>query len=225
MRNYLLLLISLGTIALKAQTPVEMGFLPRLTLSYQLNEHWKVNAQLESMQREWLRDSEGLSADYDYVRTDLTFVADYKIQPHASAGAGYLLRFYNGGLVHRTLQHVAFVHPIPHGRLGHRLRTDQTYQTGSTTAYRLRYRFSWETALPTKREDDDQPFYLMASWELLGLKQARDYGLENRFSGGLGYNINNDQQLELGLDHRWDQLLESTHRHRIWWTIRYFIDL
>ena len=224
MRKYLFLLLSLGTIAIQAQTPVEMGLLPEFTLGYQFNDQWKLNAQLESMQRGWRRTQEGLAGDYDYVRTDLTLVANYRIRPLVSAGAGYLLRFSDGALTHRTLQQIALVQRLPNGRIGHRWRTDQTYQTAATTRYRLRYRFSWETALRGQRVDDHE-FYLITSWELVGSKQAGDYGLENRLTGGLGYNINNEQQLEFGLDHRWDRLFEDTSRHRIWWTIGYFIDL
>lgn len=224
MRRYFLLLLSLGTLPLVGQTPVEMGWLPELTMSYSLNEQWKFSTQLESMQRGWRRTADGLSADYDYVRTDLTLVANYRFRPLASVGTGYLLRFSDGELIHRTLQQVALVERLPNGRIGHRWRTDQTYQAETTTRYRLRYRFSWETALRGQRVDD-QEFYLIASWELLGSKQAREYDLENRLTGSLGYNISNKQQLELGLDHRWDRLLENTTRHRIWWTIGYFIDL
>lgn len=207
------------------QSVVSSGVLPEVNVSYRWSPNWRVTSQIESMQQVFRKDgAESFRSNYDYIRTDFTNVLSYKLSPEWTLASGYLLRFTQGELVHRWLQQISSAHQKSGLRIGHRLRTDQTFEKSETTEFRLRYRFSAEVPLKGLSVNDNE-WYLIASTEMLGSLQRRDLGYEHRFVSSLGYYFNSSNKIEGGIDYRLDRFLEGTPRHRIWWTISYFLNL
>ncbi len=209
---------------LHAQSPWQLGFLPEVTVSHKLSDGWKVTGQIESMQQGWRGTfGEEGEADYHYIRTDLTTVASYKWHPLWSLAGGFLYRFTEGVTVQRFLQQVAAVQRFERLRLGHRLRTDQTFRN-EAPEYRLRYRLSAEWPLQGSRVDAKE-WYLISSVEQVGSWQAQSFDWEQRLVSSLGYYFDDSHKLEVGFDYRWDQFLNEAGRHRWWWTLSYFVNI
>lgn len=219
-----LLFICVSCFALKAQSRVAVGWLPEISVSHRWSDKWRLTGQLESMQRMWQKDEGGLLVyDYRYVRTDATLALSYRLDPSWSLAVGNLARFTGDDFVYRTLQQISY---STRGqlRLGHRLRTDQTFAPDQNTRYRFRYRFSME--VPLKGESlNDKEWYLISSVEqLLGLQDAK-WQWEQRLSTGFGYYINGKNKIEIGFDYRLDDFIDTNGRHLVWTTLNYFVNL
>ena len=128
MRYLLLCIIGLFLQQAKAQSPSELGWMPKIVLTYGLNDRWDIGAQVESRQNFFQRAAEeSFQTDYEYVRTDMTAVLTYRLQPQAKISGAYMLRRADGESIHRSLQQVSITMKFPSWRLGHRFRTDQTF--------------------------------------------------------------------------------------------------
>lgn len=201
------------------------GWLPEITLTYKPSTDWKVTLQGESMQQVWRQAPRAdWDADYQYIRTDITGFAAYRLSPLYTVAAGYLFRITDGGIIHRSIQQLSGVQRLPNFRLGHRLRTDQTFVQDADTEFRLRYRLSAEFPLGGQRVDN-QEWYIIGSYENLGKLEGGTVDWEKRLVGGLGYNFNPQHKIEFGFDYRLDRFIRGLPRHRTWGTISYFVNL
>lgn len=209
---------------LQAQSPWQMGFLPEVTLSHRIGDNWKITGQIESMQQGW-RGTFGDErvVDYQYIRTDFSAVISYRWRPLWSVAGGYMQRFTEGETVQRFLQQVAAVQRFERLRLGHRLRTDQTF-SAEAPVFRLRYRLSTEWPLQGSRVDPNE-WYIISSIEQVGRWQAQTFDWEQRLISSLGYYFDAAHKLEFGFDYRWDHFLHNPGRHRWWWTLSFFVNI
>jgi len=225
MRNYILIWFLILPLGLVGQSQASIGILPEVNVSYRWADKWRFTGQIESMQRSWNKPAaEGLIWDYEYVRTDFTSALSYKLNPEWTLGTGYMLRFQDGEVVHRFIQQVSSASKKGSVRIGHRLRTDETFTALESPEWRFRYRFSIEVPL-NGLSINDREWYALASAEALGRVQQSDFSYEQRAVFSLGYNINSANKIETGFDYRLDRFLDSAPRHRLWYTVSYFLNL
>lgn len=220
MRNlFLLIFLITGTgSAFYAQnSEFSSGLLPSITFSTPITENFQLTAKTESMQEMFSNSFQnGDYYEYSYKRTDLQGFIAYKINPFWSTAAGYQYRLVNADEnAHRTIQQLALVQRKTGYRLGHRLRTDQTFRDSESTEYRIRYRLSAEFALQGLEVDPGE-FYLLISDEPIFSYQGDEQDIENRFVTSLGYYFSSKHRFEAGLDFRTDKILVDGSRNRLW---------
>ena len=213
--SFLFLVFALSAVAQSNRS----GLLPQLNVNATVTGAWKLNAKLES--RQILAEGEGL--DYRYERTDLTAIISRK-RATDSWGGGYMIRLQGDEFIHRTLQQYSLVRRYEAFRLGHRFRADQTFRADRPVAFRLRYRLS--TDLPLQGQSvDPREFYLKLNTEYLGFLQQGDTDLEIRGFAALGWNQNDNNKIEFGLDYRVDSFLAAAPRHNFWWYVGWYVSL
>jgi len=221
----ILLVRVLGSWLGYGQHDIRLGLLPQLNINYSWNRNWNSNFSIESRQIVFdNRNTESLSTDYQYERTDLTLVLTRKTGVLSSVGGGYMLRFRASERVHRFLQQFALVQRFERIRLGHRFRTDQTLVPDEDWEFRLRYRLSVEQPLRGVSIEPGE-WYLKLSNEVLLKQQGQDGELEDRIVATLGYYFSDQNKLESGLDYRGSGIFESTQDHQLWWTMKWYYTL
>ena len=225
MKNYFIFLLLTIPMLSSGQSRASVGILPEVNVSYRWAEKWRITGQLESMQRGWVKEAEtDLNPDYQYMRTDATAVLSLRLSPFWSAGLGYLMRFSEGRIIHRNLQQLSSAHQYSGVRLGHRLRTDQTYAPDESPEYRWRYRFSLEFPLNGFSLNNNE-WYGKVSNEHLASLQSSELDWEQRVVLMLGHYFDLKHKVEVGLDYRLDRFLKEAPRHRLWIAISYFVNL
>lgn len=222
MRPLLLICFMLHFSGLQSQSELSLGYLPEVTLSRRWSEKWSGVLQVESMQELGHREERSvLKFAHRYLRTDLAGIITLKLNPLWSVAGSYLLRLSAGQPVHRIVQQMAAVQRQRGWRMGHRVRTDQSFSFREPPRYRLRYRFSVEIPLRGQTVNDKEWYFITSVEELLSV-QARIAGWEQRLVVAVGYNVNSQYQLESGLDYRLDKIINDVGRHRLWWSISIF---
>jgi hypothetical protein len=201
------------------------GLLPEVTLTRAFSENWSVIGSVETMQRIGQGDDwSDFESEYNWLRTDITGVVSMQINPLWKVAAGYMNRIQAEALSHRTLQQVAYLQRLPVGRLGHRLRTDQTFRDSEKMELRVRYRLSGEWPLNGQSINPGE-WYIIGSLETVWSLQGGASGWEQRGVSSLGYYINKVHKIELGIDVRMDEWGAHRGRHRLWGTINYFVNI
>jgi len=226
MRIFLLLFFFTLSIVTRGQDNVfQSGVLPEITMSYGLTENVKLTGKVESMSGVYNNVSPETSDwDYQYLRTDLQSFVLVKLNPFWSVAGGYQYRIGNNGHSHRTIQQLAFVQRLAAFRLGHRLRTDQTFATEEDVRFRIRYRASVELPMQGQAIDKGE-CYLIFSCESIYETQSNSQDLENRLAGAIGYYMNRNHKFETGIDYRMDRIIENPLRQRLWIKLAWFVNL
>jgi hypothetical protein len=211
--------------ALHCQGLWNFGLLPEVTLGHRVSDDWKFSFQVESMQETHRGlGIEGMTQDYRYVRTDLTGIVSLRLGPLSKTGFGYMYRITGGEIVHRAIQQYAWVRRYARYRVGHRIRTDQTWQEGRSPVYRARYR--WAADIPLSGQTlDPGELYTVPSLEQLGIISSGAGEGETRFMWRLGILAKKGMKFEMGIDHRWNGYVQNNDSHQNWWMINAFIDL
>ncbi len=225
MRNLLITVLLVMSTPL-AQSQIRGGLLPEVSVSHRwAGNKWRITGQVESMQRLFTKaPGESLEATYNYVRTDLTSVVTYRLAPDWSIGGGTMLRFTNGESITRMIQQISLTRRGSSIRWAHRLRTDQTFNSGSNLRFRIRYRFSFE--LPLNGQSlNDREWYTIMSIEQIADLQTGNSDWEQRAAIAIGYFINAKHKVELGLDYRVDNFIDGSARHGLWTMLNYFVNL
>ncbi|WP_462318009.1 DUF2490 domain-containing protein [Marinilabilia sp.] len=212
----LLLLFILFPFEALAQSQNEIGFLPSINFNKKLPRDWAVNFKVESRQSLY---KEGLK--YDYLLTDFALAGDKKIGINTKIAAGYLLSKFNGGIKNRFFQQLSMVKRYPTFKMAHRFSTDQTFEKDEDPEFRLRYRASAEVPL-SGASLDPREFYFKINNEYLNALQARDYDLEIRVAGFIGFVITPSNKLEIGIDNRIDSFVNGNSRNRMWLSLNLY---
>lgn len=227
--KYLIITISLGlaSTALHGQQRINAGgIFPEAQLSVKSGEKWKFVGKVESQHGTVFHDRE-LVADWSYYhdRTDFQGFVDYKLGPLTAVAVGYQYRWNgNAGNNHRSIQQINFVQIKSKMRIGHRLRSDQTFDPLEKPEFRLRYRLVLEIPLEGVRIDPGE-FYLIASNEPIFGQRGSDFNIENRLVCSLGHYFSKKQKLEGGIDYRADSFLDGGLRQRFWFKIGWFVNI
>jgi len=209
---------------LHAQSAYQAGLLPAININAKLSDQWSLNLKSESRQRLLfgITDGERVSK-YSYVLTDFSFIAARKVGLSGRIAGGYLIRFFHGEIIHRSIQQYTYVQNLSGFRLAHRVVADQTFSPIEANEFRFRYRLASEIPLNGESADPKE-FYLKLSNEYLNSLQDSDYDLEVRVVALMGYSLTDKQKIEFGLDYRLSSFLNQVTRHSFWTSINWYID-
>lgn len=208
-----------------AQSTYQFGFLPSININSKLENDWSLNTKIESRQLLRTGDFKNVSKnEYDYILTDISIISAKKIGLNSRVAGGYLSRFREEKLIHRFIQQYTMVQRLNDFRLAHRFSTDQTFSREEKPEFRLRYRISSEFALNGESVDPKE-FYLKLNNEYLNAWKESDYDLEIRLVPLLGYNLIDNDKIEMGLDYRVNSFLSDRTRHSFWVNLNWFIEL
>jgi hypothetical protein len=223
-----LLLVFLGLLIVnvaKAQSTYQFGALPSLNINNKFQNGWSLNSKVESRQLMKSGNFNGNSnKEYKYVLTDFSFIGAKKVGLNSRIAGGYLIRLRETEIFHRLIQQYTIVQKMNGFRLAHRFSSDQTFSNGEKPEFRLRYRITSE--IPLNGESvDPKEFYIKLNNEYLNSWQGTDYDFEIRLAPLLGYDITDDNKIELGLDYRVNSFLNNGTRHSFWLSLNWFIEI
>ncbi|MCA1762162.1 MAG: DUF2490 domain-containing protein [Cryomorphaceae bacterium] len=225
MRFTLLGILVLTAVVAAAQTRTYSGFFPEAQLTYSPTKKLKLVAKVES-QHGLISQENGENAwEYYLDRTDFQGFAGTSINPFTSVAVGYQYRWDGDGEnSHRSIQQIGFVQPKIGLRIGHRIRTDQTFLPTASPEFRVRYRIAFDIPLEGQKVDDGE-YYFVASNEAIFGTQSGELKIENRLVGSLGYYFGKKQKLEAGIDYRTDDFLDGGLRQRIWLKAGWYVNI
>lgn len=223
-----MLLVFLGLLFVnvaKTQSTYQFGTLPSLNINNKFQNDWSINSKVESRQLMKSGDFDGNSnTEYKYVLTDFSFITAKKVGLNSRIAGGYLIRLRDAEIFHRLIQQYTIVQKMNGFRLAHRFSTDQTFSNREKPEFRLRYRITFE--IPLNGESvDPKEFYIKLNNEYLNSLQEKDYDFEIRLVPLLGYDITDNNKIEVGLDYRVNSFLNNTTRHSFWLSLNWFIEI
>lgn len=221
MKNILyIVLLLFCTTTFYSQSSFSSGILPKIRISYKLTDQIKWINGIESRQL-FIDDTRDESFGYDFVLTDISSLLSFKVGAYGVLNTGYLIRIKDTKIIHRTIQQYNLVFGYDSFRLGHRFATDQTYSSTTSTTYRARYRITLEK--PLEGDDvDEGEFYVKLGNEYLFSYQNSESDLEMRLLPFLGYEINAQNKIEIGLDYRLNALLDAGSENDLWLSFNWF---
>jgi len=226
MKYFFVSVLSLLFVQVRAQdNRFIFGFFPEASLKYNISENYSITHKIES--QHGLFDSNRLNEELDYEHnlTDIQTFLGRKISPFVKVDIGYQYRLQEGENTHRSIQQVSILQRALSYRIGHRIRTDQTFFENASILYRIRYRLKGQIPLQG-RELDPGENYLAISNELIYMIQSSEDDLENRLTAAYGFYIDDKNKVEVGLDYRTDDyLVEDRFRHRLWFKFGYYKSL
>ena len=144
-----------------------------------------------------------------FERSELEMILTKGLSETNDVGFGYLIRDEEGDFKQRLIQQFAISKKATSFKYGHRFRFDETFQKNTDIIYRFRYRFNIEKTLSKK---DNRKTYFFASNEYLPTLQGDDLTMEMRGFPGIGFQLNDKQKIEVGLDYRIEQLFTHSHK-------------
>jgi hypothetical protein len=206
-----------------AQVRTKAGFLPSINYNHKISSVWEVNLKFES--RHFVFENDAIQRNdfkYRYSLSDISALVGRKVGLNSKVILGILTRVEFGALTYRTIQQLIFQTSIENLRVAHRITTDQTFPPKESTEFRLRYRLSAEIPLSGLKVDVKE-FYFKFNTETLNSIQGNKYDIELRIVPNLGYVINDQQKIELGLDNRFVSFIDGQTRFTSWFTINWFL--
>lgn len=214
-------------ISLQAQNNLlSIGFFPEASLNYKLNSLYSITHKVESQHGIFDNQSQlNEELEYNHILTDLQTFIDRRINPYIKVALGYQYRIEKGENTHRPIQQISILQRESKYRIGHRVRTDQTFFRETEMLWRFRYRIKGQIPLQGLELDDGEK-YLILSNETIYMYQNGEDDIENRFVISLGFYFDDKNKLEVGFDYRTDDyLVEDRFRHRLWLKIGYYKSL
>ncbi|SHN15482.1 Protein of unknown function [Cyclobacterium lianum] len=202
------------------------GLFPEFQIGFSAAENLKVTGKIES-QHGMLDKTESNEADWGYYhnQTDFQGFLGTSLNPFVAITAGYQYRVEPGrDNSHRSIQQVSFLQRASQYKVGHRVRTDQTFAPGEPIEYRLRYRISFEIPIEGQSLDPGE-FFLVFSDEPIYSLQSGESGLENRLVAALGHYSKGKQKFQAGIDYRTDRFFEDDFRQRTWFKFGWYLSL
>jgi hypothetical protein len=208
-----------------SQDRYRVGLMPHLNINQKFSNDWKLNLKVESRQLVKERNLDGeVMSGLNYVLSDIGLLLTKKIALNNQIGGGYLIRFENNKMAHRSIQQFSIVKIYRTLRLSHRIVSDQTFRSNRDTQIRFRYRIGVDFALNGQVVDAGE-LYFKCTNEYLNIFQGDDYQLEIRIMPVLGYAFADRNKLEVGLDYRLDSFLDDQTRHNYWMKIGWYVSL
>lgn len=216
----MLLLLLLGA---SSTAQNRFGIMPQINTDFKVGHFIKVNTKFENRFILYQNPIGYRDKRSEYERSDLELVVTGTNGALTNFGAGYLIRrsHDDGSFIHRSIQQYSASQEWRNLLLAHRFRTDQTFEKNEAVQYRLRYRVSMEKPLDGQRVDPRE-YYLKFNNEYLGSLQDRDGNLEIRLLGALGYNHSEDDQVEVGLDYRAENVIGNDTENLLWLTVGWY---
>lgn len=224
---YSIFIFSLINVSVYAQnTRFSAGFFPEASLSYKLNTLYSITHKVESQHGIFDKQSQlNEELEYNHVLTDLQTFLDRKISPNVKISLGYQYRILKGENTHRPIQQISILQRESKYRIGHRIRTDQTFFKEAKILWRFRYQIKGQIPLQGLELDPGEQYFILSN-ELIYMNQSGEDDLENRFTASLGFYFNDKNKLEVGFDYRTDDyLVQDRFRHRLWLKFGYYKSL
>jgi len=216
-RKAIFLLICFSFLKMNSQSNFDAGLLPKIVLSKKIDDKTKWVNSIES--RAIIYDDE-LQLSYNLV--DISSILSIKTSLNQSFNFGYILRFRDSEIIHRTFQHYNFVNQLNAFKVGHRFAFEQFYQSKRQTTFRTRYRISAEKALNGEKVDVKE-FYLKLGNEYLYDFEGKD--LEVRLTPYLGYKASEKDRIEFGLDYRIGDFINNATENNLWFRVTWYYQL
>lgn len=198
------------------------GVFGESAINYKLKNNWKLTAKIESQHRLFSNTEliENLW-EHEHVRSDFQGFVGKGLTVRTKGAIGYQYRWSLGGQnSHRIIEQISWLSNVRNYRIGHRVRTDQTF-LNDKVSWRLRYRISADLPINGQQLDPGEK-YLILSEELIGEYFDEELALENRIVAGLGWYFENKHKLEVGIDYRLDPIITSPQRNRIWTKVSFY---
>lgn len=205
----------------QAQTTWRAGLMPQVNVNLPLAEGWRLNTKLEVRPAITRGEVGGARGPFEFRLADVSALAATRLATGQKLAVGYLLRFTPDGWLHRSMQQFSVVTPLSGLRLAHRVAADQTLGVDRPGIYRGRYRLSAEIPLNGTRADSGEPYVKIQQENLLILQDGAWDG-EVRLVPVLGYHATEASRLELGLDWRYGQWVQSDGRYTWFVTVGWF---
>lgn len=207
------------------QASYRAGTLPQINVNFKVFKDMKLNTKLESRQIFSEKESDiPVSKKFRYERTDLALVLTTKLSADNTLGGGYLIRLEDGKLIHRLIQQFNNVRNFESISVAHRIVTDETFDAGNPTDFRIRYRIGIEKPL-NGQQIDPKEFYAKINNEYLGIFSRSRADLEIRALLALGYNATDNNKIELGAEYRVNEFNESVRAQQFWLTVGWFFSI
>ena len=198
----------------QAQDIRQFGLLPKINTSLELSESVKWVNSLES--RTIVYDNEWT---FTHNLVDISSLVSLRTASNQSLNMGYLARFRDGKVSHRLIQQYNFVNLADGYRIAHRLGTDQEFRQNAKPKFRVRYRILYEKALDGSKIDVGE-FYLKLGLESLFKFSSDDFEL--RALPFLGYRLSKKDKIEVGVDYRWDEILNGVRSNTNWFRLTWY---
>ena len=198
-----------------------VGILPALNLHHVFSPQWRLNTKAETRVLLVEQDpGEPWVGKQRLDLADLTGMVVWQGLGRGSVAIGGLGRWRDDRVTLRAIQQIAWVDRWEGLRVGHRVRTDQTWREGPPVL-RLRYRLTGERALQGQRVDLGEPYLKMGLEGLAVWREAQLDG-EARIVPAFGWRLPAGQRLEVGMDLRFSEFREPSARQRHWMTISWY---
>lgn len=224
MRFFTALIFILFTVRSITAQNLTAGFLPNLTLSYKVSEQYKFVHKLESRFPSYNDDEEKF--DFNFERFDFQNYVERKVGLFSKISIGYQWRFRTENrYAHRSIQQFSWSTGFDKFRIGHRIRSDQTFSEDRKPEVRFRYRAGFQIPLQGQQLDPRE-YYLSLSDELVWSYRSPDADLENRINAKVGFYINDKNKIESGLEWRAEEFFLNTGvNHQMWFCLSWFKSL
>lgn len=204
--------------SLFSQNQLGFGLLPRMNLSSKITGQSQVVFGAESR-------FQSSNHAFSHALTDLKMLVSQRIGLRSKVNAGYLIRFRDDVIFHRLIQQYGTVRKLNKSRISHRIASDQTFSSGTDPIFRLRYRAVWEIPLSGDKINWKELYFKLGG-EILGILQNSSTDMEIRILPAVGYELNSNNKLEMGLDYRMSKLLDAnTVENKLWASLTWYFIL
>lgn len=202
---------------------LQSGLLPNMTLSYNISEHYKLVHKLESRFPSYNDRDRQFKAEFE--RFDFQNYLERKIGLFSKLSVGYQLRLRTENrYAHRIIQQFSWSDRLYGYRIGHRIRSDQSFSEDRKPEIRFRYRAGFQIPLQGLRLDKGE-YYLSLSDELVWSYRSPNTDLENRINAKFGLYINDKSKIETGLEWRAEAFFLENIKHQAWLIFSWYITL
>jgi hypothetical protein len=217
----MLLLIS---IAGYGQAAYRAGALPVFNLNKGIGDDWSLNLKIESRQSFYRTESGSAeNKGYSYDFTDISLLAGRRIGLNNMIAAGYKANTTPGEYFHETSQQYTIVRRYGSVRMAYRVAANQVFGA-FTPEYIFRYRTA--AAIPLSGESiDPGEFYTKFNNEYLYSFAGNADDLEIRVVMLAGYEFNDDNKLEFGLDYRMESIMQNSPVHNFLLNVNWYVSI
>ena len=204
-----------------AQPNTQYGFAPTINFNKKLSENEKLNFNISSRE---LGFDEG-EFSLQHAQTEFSLVSSTKLSLHGTLALGYSYTDRRtGGNSHNLIQQFTISNIFGSFRLGHRIATDQAFGGNRDTRFRLRYRLSCQLPLSGQSVNRNE-FYIKVNNEYLNQIQESNYNLQIRLASHLGFEFNDNNKVELGIEYRAGSLVREQAQHLTLLRLIWFVSL
>lgn len=203
-------------LSIKAQSNYG-GFFPETGITRSLTQNWSLKLKIES-QHGMVRPIPGEADQIQYFhdRTDFQGFSAYTIRNEVKVAVGYQYRWQQGVDTHRVIEQISWGTSGAKKKIGHRIRTDQTFELDQPIQWRIRYRWAARYCF-----NGGSNYWLLSDEPIFSLQKC-ETSWENRLVFALGFVLPKGNRLQIGPDYRLDANFGESPRARLWLKVGWF---